>query len=88
MCKKPQFAWVSDITQVCQQLFHLFNWGANYENLVKETALWKLHLRNLVGFSETRFANSRRQVCQYSSRVSCDCVVPRGANHKWSDTHV
>ncbi len=24
--------------------------------------LWKLHLRNLVKFSETRFAKSRRQV--------------------------
>jgi hypothetical protein len=76
MCKKPQFAWVADITQVCQQLFHLFNWGATYEKLVNATALWKLHLRNLVGFSETRFANSRRQVYvnilhEFPAIVSC-----------------
>ena len=76
MCKKPQFQWVADITQVCQQLFNLFNWGANYENLVKATTLWKLHLRNLVGFSETRFANSRRQVYvnilhEFPAIVSC-----------------
>ncbi|CAL4121155.1 unnamed protein product, partial [Meganyctiphanes norvegica] len=32
------------------------------EKLVAATALWKLHLKSLVGFSETRFANSRRQV--------------------------
>ena len=68
--------WVTDITQVCQQLFHLFNWGANYEKLVQATALWKLHLRNLVRFSETRFANSRRQVYvnilhEFPAIVSC-----------------
>ena len=40
----------------------MFNWGSNYEKLVVATALWKLHLTSLVGFSETRFANSRRQV--------------------------
>ena len=76
MCKKTQFAWVADITQVCQQLFHVFNCGANYEKLVQATALWKLHLRNLVGFSETRFANSRRQVYvnilhEFPAIVSC-----------------
>ena len=40
----------------------MFNWGSNYEKLVDATALWKLQLTSLIGFSETRFANSRRQV--------------------------
>ena len=62
MCKKKEFKWVVEDTIVCQSVFNTFNWGANYEKLVKATVLWKLHLRNLVGFSETRFANSRRQV--------------------------
>ena len=49
-------------TDVCQKLFRMFNWGSNYEKLVDATALWKLHLTSFVSFSETRFANSRRQV--------------------------
>lgn len=62
MCKKEEFKWIVDIMHICQQVFHLFNWGSNYEKLVAATALWKLHLKSLVGFSETKFANSRRQV--------------------------
>ena len=62
LCKKGEFSWIVSNTDVCQQLFTTFNWGANYEKLVAATSLWKLHLKSLVGFSETRFANSRRQV--------------------------
>ena len=40
----------------------MFNWGSNYEKLVEATALWKLHLTSLVGFSDTSFANSWMQV--------------------------
>ena len=40
----------------------MFNWGQNHEKLVEASVLWKLHLKELVKFSETRFANSRRQV--------------------------
>ena len=35
----------------------MLNWGQNCEKLV-----WKLHLKDLVNFSEIRFANIRRQV--------------------------
>ena len=64
------------LTDVCQQLFKLFNWGANYEKLVAATTLWKLHLVSLVGFSETRFANSRRKVYtnihhEFSAIMTC-----------------
>jgi hypothetical protein len=62
LCKKQEFKWVVLNTDICQKLFRMFNWGSNYEKLVLATALWKLHLTSLVGFSETRFANSRRQV--------------------------
>ena len=37
----------------------MFNWGQNHEKLVEASVLWKLHLKE---FSETRLANSRRQV--------------------------
>ena len=62
LCKKDDFACVVSHTDVCQKLFKLFNWGANYEKLVAATTLWKLHLVSLVGFSDTRFAKSRRKV--------------------------
>ena len=62
LCEKEEFKWVVSNTDICQKLFRMFNWGSNYEKLVVATALWKLHLTSLVGFSETRFANSRRQV--------------------------
>ena len=45
-----------------QQIFITFNWDANYEKLVDATTLWKLHLISQVGFSETRFGNSRKHV--------------------------
>lgn len=56
LCKKDEFAWVVSHINVCQQLFKLF------EKLVAATILWKLHLVSFVGFSDTRFANSRRKV--------------------------
>ncbi|CAB4009077.1 Hypothetical predicted protein [Paramuricea clavata] len=54
LCKKEEFKWVVSNTDICQKLFRMFNWGSNYEKLVVATALWKLHLTSLVGFSETR----------------------------------
>eukprot|EP00794_Sanderia_malayensis_P014467 gene14467-15971_t len=62
LCKEKRFKWLVDDTDVCSQLFRLFNWGQNHEKLVEASVLWKLHLKDLVKFSETRFANSRRQV--------------------------
>ena len=62
LCKKKVYSWVVSNTDTCQQIFTTFNWDANYEKLVSATVLWKLHLKSLVGFSETRIANSRRPV--------------------------
>ena len=39
LCKKEEFAWVVSHTDICQQLFKVFNWGANYEKFVAATAL-------------------------------------------------
>ena len=54
--------WVTDITTICQQIFNTFNWCAYYEKFTDAKALWKLSLSNLVKFSDTRFANSKRHV--------------------------
>ena len=54
--------WLQDIISVCQTIFKLFNWGANYEKFCEATAIWRLSLSNLVNFSDTRFANSKRKV--------------------------
>ena len=54
--------WLEDIVENCKEMFQLFNWGANYEKLREATALWRLSLSNLVTFSATRFANSKRKV--------------------------
>ena len=61
LCKEERFQWLVD-TDVCSQLFRMFNWGQNHEKLVEASVLWKLHLKVLVKFSETTFANSCRQV--------------------------
>jgi hypothetical protein len=60
--KEARFKWLVDETDVCSQLFRMFNWGQNYEKLVEASVLWKLNLKDLVKNSETRFANSCRQV--------------------------
>ena len=60
--EKPEFDWLTKDTESCQTLFTLFNWGANYEKFREASSLWKLSIKNLVTFSATRFANSRRKV--------------------------
>ena len=62
LCKEERFQWVVDDTDVCSQLFRMFNWGQNHEKPIEASVLWKFHLKELVKLSETRFANSRRQV--------------------------
>lgn len=54
--------WLEKVVENCKKMFQLFNWGANYEKLREATALWRLSLSNLVTYSATRFANSKRKV--------------------------
>ena len=62
MAKKNSFKWLQDMVDYCTQIFNTFNWGANYEKFREATAVWRLSLKNLVNFSDTRFANSKRKV--------------------------
>ena len=60
----------------CSQIFNTFNWGANYEKFREATITWKLSLANLVNFSDTRFANSKRKVfknihSQFGPIIAC-----------------
>ena len=76
MTKQDSFMWLQDLIATCQQIFNTFNWGANYEKFREATAVWKLSLSNLVNFSETRFANSKRKVFknihhEFAPIISC-----------------
>ena len=76
MTKQDSFKWLQDIIACCQQIFSTFNWGANYEKFREATAVWRLSLSNLVNFSETRFANSKRKVFknihhQFAPIITC-----------------
>ena len=76
MSELDSFKWLQDITTTCTQIFNTFNWGANYEQFREATASWKLSLSNLVNFSDTRFANSKRKVFknihhQFAPVISC-----------------
>ena len=62
LTKLDKFAWLRNLIDVCHQLFLTFNWGSNYEKFREASASWKLSLKNLTNFSDTRFANSKRKV--------------------------
>ena len=68
--------WLQDIISDCQAIFRTFNWGSRYKFFCEATALWRLSLSNLVNFSDTRFANSKRKVFknihhQFAPIISC-----------------
>ena len=48
LCKEVRFSWLVTDTELCSQLFKMFNWGQNHEKLVEASLLWKLHLKDLV----------------------------------------
>ena len=60
--KHDKFAWLRNLIDVCHQLFLTLNWGQNYEKFREASVAWKLTLKNLTNFSDTRFANSKRKV--------------------------
>ena len=62
MTNQKHMVWLQNMIAFCQQIFNLFNWGANYEKFREATAMWRLTLSNLVNFSDTRFVNSKRKV--------------------------
>ena len=81
--------WLQDIISECQAIFKMFNWGSNYEKFREATAAWRLSLSNLVNFSDTRFANSKRKVFknihhQFAPIISClDEKIEAGENNRY-----
>ena len=54
----PTFKWLDEIQSICRQIYTLFNWGKNYEELIKACKVLDIELRQLTNFQTTRFANS------------------------------
>ena len=57
-----KFDWLSSVLSVCQDLYHKFNWGQNFEHFLMAGEELDEVTINLVKTSETRFANSKRFV--------------------------
>ena len=65
MCnKKGDHKWIIKFNSTCNQLYGTFSWGASHVKLREAAANAGIKPRNLVNFSETRFANSKRLVYQ------------------------
>ena len=60
--KDNDFAWLVNLTSICQQIYKIFNWGKNYQALVEMCEKLETIMRNLKTFSTTRFPNSIRSV--------------------------
>ena len=76
MNAQDSFIWLQELVACCSQIFNTFNWGANYEQFRDATVSWRLSLSNLVNFSETKFANSKRKVFknihhQFAPIITC-----------------
>ena len=63
-CKKLDHKWIVKFNNTCHQLYLTFNWGASHVKLREAAVGSGIRPRNLVNFSETRFANSKRRVYQ------------------------
>ena len=65
MCnQKGEHKWIVKFNNTCHQLFNTFHWGASHVQLREAAMKSGIKPRNLVNFSETRFANSKRRVYQ------------------------
>ena len=60
--KDETFCWLITVQMTCQSIFKKFNWGKNYELLVKACKILDTPMASLKNFSETRFANYARRV--------------------------
>ena len=63
-CKAMEHKWINKFNKTCQQIYGVFKWGASHVNLRNAALKLGIRPRNLVNFSETRFANSKRRVYQ------------------------
>ena len=60
--EQNDFKWLSGLVKLCQQIYHEYQWGNQYEHLKKSAEELDIAMRNLQNFSDTRFANSKRNV--------------------------
>ena len=60
--KDSSNSWLTDVQEICSELYNKFNWGKNYELLLDTCKELELSLASLTKFSKTRFANSVRFV--------------------------
>ena len=56
------FAWLINLTSICQTIYKKFNWGKNYQALVEMCEKLEMIMKNLKTFCTTRFPNSMRSV--------------------------
>ena len=61
---KGEHKWILNFNNICSQLYGTFNWGACNVHLKEAATAAGIKARNLVNFSTTRFANSKRRVYQ------------------------
>ena len=54
--------WLVEIQSYCREIYTLFNWGKNYDDLVEVCTYLDIEMRKLTNFQSTRFANSVRFV--------------------------
>ena len=64
MTKMQEHKWILKFNNTCHQLYGTFNWGASHVQLREAARSCGIQQRNLVNFSSTRFANSKRLVYQ------------------------
>ena len=65
MCQsKGEHKWIIKFNSICNQLYGTFSWGASHVQLREAAVTAGIKARNLVNFSTTRFANSKRLVYQ------------------------
>ena len=60
--KDPSFVWLTNVQEICSEIYRKFNWGKNHELLIETCNQLKMTLASLTKFSKTRFANSIRNV--------------------------
>jgi hypothetical protein len=64
VCKEKIHKWIGQFNDTCHRHFGTFHWGASHVKLREADLKAGIKPRNLVNFSETRFANSKRRVYQ------------------------
>ena len=60
--RDSNFFWLTNVQEICSEIYQKFNWGKNYELLIDTCKELELTLASLTKFSKTRFANSIRNV--------------------------